>query len=141
MILTFFEYLYYRGVVFYSKHEDKNEFDDHKNRGTWISATYFFLNCLTVFSFVMDCFLFDLSVKLAKFDIYLYSIIGFYLLTFFSFMYFFEKKRHNQIFEKFSNEKLEKKKIRGALIILYFIISITLLTLSALPTRNAIMGN
>ena len=110
------DYLYYRTTLLYSRIESKYGFEDNKRRASYTSSLFF---CLNIESLVMLILvgLFDKTDLLVNYMGFVFVLIFLIIIIYSTF--YFEKKRHQIIFEKYENEDIKQKTIRGRLLILY----------------------
>ena len=115
------DYLYYRVTLFYSKAESKLGFDDNKRRGSQFTALFIGLNVQSLLMLILTL-LFNKNEFLLNYMGFIF--IGLLLIILVYSIYYFEKKKHKLIFEKYNKETDKQKKDRGYMLNMYFAITI-----------------
>ncbi|PKG42521.1 hypothetical protein, partial [Psychroflexus sp. MES1-P1E] len=106
------------------KSESKYGLEDNKRTGAYAIGILIGFNIMSIITIIAA-----LSIEktpILEDTLLFLNIITILVSLFYSF-YFFEKKKHTYIFEKYQNESFKKKKIRNIYVTLYIILSVALL--------------
>ena len=126
------EYAYYTFTKFYMKYESKEGIQDNKITGAYFIGLLIGLNILSVIFLVISLSFKKSSVpeNFTLFFVPVPIIITVYLI------YYFVKKKHNYIFNKYESLSQKKKNIRNFYVFLYIVMSVLLMIFTVYIGRN-----